>query len=196
MSKAERQGVMTDVSDNLLNETALQYSTTSIGDMKNVEVEENEINIGIAEHEVTQEKEVGVENGAACIDDAIANVEGIDVGTTKEGTRKVNAEERLVLKRLREIFETKAYGDIPSVKTVDWKRAKREVELVNSITVNMKTNSESEDTKLLASLLAAEMIGVKTTQKSEKSRRKLYWKRIMLKLRENILVCYKKFARE
>ena len=60
----------------------------------------------------------------------------------------------------------------------------------------MKTNSESEDTKLLASLLAAEMIGVKTTQKSEKSRRKLYWKRIMLKLRENILVCYKKFARE
>ena len=50
---------MTDVSDNLLNETALQYSTTSIGDMKNVEVEENEINIGIAEHEVTQEKEVG-----------------------------------------------------------------------------------------------------------------------------------------
>ena len=41
----------------------------------------------------------------------------------------------------------------------------------------MKTNSESEDTKLLASLLAAEMIGVKTTQKSEKSRRKPYWKR-------------------
>ena len=41
----------------------------------------------------------------------------------------------------------------------------------------MKTNSESEDTKLLASLLAAEMIGVKTTQKSERSRRKPYWKR-------------------
>ena len=45
---------MTYVSDELLNETPLQYSITSIGDTKNVEVEDNEINIRIAEHEVRQ----------------------------------------------------------------------------------------------------------------------------------------------
>ena len=68
---------MTYVSDELLNETPLQYSITSIGDTKNVEVEDNEINIRIAEHEVRQGEEVGVENEAACIDDSIVNVEGI-----------------------------------------------------------------------------------------------------------------------
>ena len=68
---------MTYVSDELLNETPLQYSTTSIGDTKNVEVKDNEINIRIAEHEVRQGEEVAVENEAACIDDSIVNVEGI-----------------------------------------------------------------------------------------------------------------------
>ena len=56
-------------------------------------------------------------------------------------TKQVNAEERLVLNRL--IFETKVYDDIPSVKNIDWKSTKREVELVNSATANIKTNSES-----------------------------------------------------
>ena len=68
---------MTYVSGELLNETPLQYSTTSIGDTKNVEVEDNEINIRIAEHEVRQGEEVAVENETACIDDSIVNVEGI-----------------------------------------------------------------------------------------------------------------------
>ena len=77
MTKAEREEVMTYVSDELLNETPLQYSTTSIGDTKNVEVKDNEINIRIAEHEVRQGEEVAVENEAACIDDSIVNVEGI-----------------------------------------------------------------------------------------------------------------------
>ena len=77
MTKAEREEVMTYVSDELLNETPLQYSTTSIGDTKNVEVEDNEISIRIAEHEVRQGEEVAVENEAACIDDSIVNVEGI-----------------------------------------------------------------------------------------------------------------------
>ena len=92
-------------------------------------------------------------------------------------TKQVNAEERLVLNRL--IFETKVYDDIPSVKNIDWKSTKREVELVNSAIANIKTNSESEDTKLLASpsFLATEMIGVKTRQKSEKSRKEPHWER-------------------
>ena len=101
LSKAEREEVMTYVSDELLNETHLQYSTTSICDTKNAEVEDNEINIGIAEHEVRQGEEVGVENEAACIDDSIVNVEGIDFAIKKERTKQVNAEERLVLERLR-----------------------------------------------------------------------------------------------
>ena len=45
----------------------------------------------------------------------------------------------------------------------------------------METNSESEDNKLLASaaFLVAEMVGVKTRQKNEKSRKEPYWKRQM-----------------
>ena len=46
---------MAYVADKLLNETPLQSSTTSIGNTPNVEVENNEINIGIVEHEVRQE---------------------------------------------------------------------------------------------------------------------------------------------
>ena len=58
------------------------------------------------EHEV-REEELGVENEAACVDEAIVNVERIDVATAKEGARQVNAEERVVLKRLREILKQK-----------------------------------------------------------------------------------------
>ena len=58
---------MAYVSDELLNQATLQYSTTSIDDTQNVEVEDNEINIGIAQHEVRQEEELVVENEAACV---------------------------------------------------------------------------------------------------------------------------------
>ena len=97
----------------------------------------------------------------------------------KKGARQVNTEERLVLKRLREIFETKVHGGIPSVKNVEWEKTKREVELLNNVIANVKTKSESEDNKLLAgaAFLVAEMVGVETRQKSEKSRYKPYWKR-------------------
>ena len=42
----------------------------------------------------------------------------------------------------------------------------------------MKTNSDSEDNKLLASaaFIVAEMLGVKTRQKRDKSRKEPYWK--------------------
>ena len=103
----------------MLNETPLQNSSASIGDAEKVEVEDNEINIGVAEHEVRQEEEFRVQNEAACVTEAIVNIEGIDVATTNEGARQVHAEERLVLKRLREIFEPKVHDDIPSVKNVD-----------------------------------------------------------------------------
>ena len=62
----------------------------------------------------------------------------IDIVTTKEDARQMNAEERLVLKRLREIFKTKVHDDIPSFKNVDWKKTKREV----CVTTNVKTSSE------------------------------------------------------
>ena len=100
-SKVERQEEMAYVSVGLLNETPLQNSTASIGDMPNVEVEENEINIGTVEHEMRQEGELGMENEVVCVTEAIVNVEGIDVATRKEGVRHVNAEKGLVLKRLR-----------------------------------------------------------------------------------------------
>ena len=58
---------MAYVSDELLNQATLQYFTTSIDDTQNVEVEDNEINIGIAQHEVRQEEELVVENEAACV---------------------------------------------------------------------------------------------------------------------------------
>ena len=152
----------------MLNETPLQHSTASIGDTENVEVEDNDINIGIDEHEVRQEEELREENEAACVTEAIVNVEGMDVVTTNKGTRQVHAEERLVLKRLREIFETKVHHDIPSVKNVGSKNTKREVKLVNSATTNVKINSESKDNKFLgsAAFLVAEMLGVMKRQKS------------------------------
>ena len=118
-----------------------QSSTASIGDTPNVEVEDNEIGIGIAEHEVRQEEKLGVQNEAVYVTEATVNFEGIDVATTKEGARQVNTEERLVLKRLREIFEIKVHDGTSSVKNVDWKKMKREVELVYSVITNVKTNS-------------------------------------------------------
>ena len=101
LSKVEREEEMAYVSVELLNETPLQNSTASIGDMPNVEVEENEINIGTVEHEMRQEGELGMENEIVCVTEAIVNVEGIDIATRKEGVRHVNAEKGLVLKRLR-----------------------------------------------------------------------------------------------
>ena len=65
LSKVERGEVMAYVSDELLNQAPLQYSTTSIDGTQNAEVEDNEINIGIAQHEVRQEEELVVENEAA-----------------------------------------------------------------------------------------------------------------------------------
>ena len=53
-----------------------------------------------------------MENEAERVTDAT----GTGIVTTKEGASQVNADERLALKPLREIFETKAYDDIPSVK--------------------------------------------------------------------------------
>ena len=116
----------------------------SIGDMPNDEVEDNEIYIRTAEHEVRQEEELGVENEAAHVTEAIINVEKIVIVTTKESARQVDAGERLELKILRGIFETKVHDDIPYVKNVAWKMIKRQAELVNSVTVNLKNNSESE----------------------------------------------------
>ena len=102
-------------------------------------------------------KSFGWSNEAACVDEAIVNVEGINVVIRKKGARQVNAKERLVLKRLREILETKVHDDIPSVKDVGQKKTKREVELVNSVITNVKTNSESEDKELLASAISQQL---------------------------------------
>ena len=99
--------VMAYVSDLLLNETPLQNSTASVGDMPNVKVKDNEINIRIAEHDVKQEEELGVENETAHVTEAIVNDEGIDIVITKKGARQVNAEERLVLKDLGKSLEQK-----------------------------------------------------------------------------------------
>ena len=95
------------VSDLLLNETPLQNSTASVGDMPNVKVKDNEINIRIAEHDVKQEEELGVENETAHVTEAIVNDEGIDIVITKKGARQVNAEERLVLKDLGKFLKQK-----------------------------------------------------------------------------------------
>ena len=95
------------VSDLLLNETPLQNSTASVGDMLNVKVKDNEINIRIAEHDVKQEEELGVENETAHVTEAIVNDKGIDIVITKKGARQVNAEERLVLKDLGKSLEQK-----------------------------------------------------------------------------------------
>ena len=95
------------VSDLLLNETPLQNSTASVGDMPNVKVKDSEINIRIVEHDVKQEEELGVENETAHVTEAIVNDEGIDIVITKKGARQVNAEERLVLKDLGKSLEQK-----------------------------------------------------------------------------------------
>ena len=39
-----------------------------------------------------------MENEGACVTEAIVNVEGIDASATKEGAKRVNAEEKLVLR--------------------------------------------------------------------------------------------------
>ena len=52
LSRAETEEMMAYVPDQLLNETHLQSSTASIGDTENIEVEDNEVNVGIAEYQV------------------------------------------------------------------------------------------------------------------------------------------------
>ena len=46
-------------------------------------------------------------NYVVSVTETLVDIEGIDIVTTKEGTRQVYAVERLVLKRIREIFEKK-----------------------------------------------------------------------------------------
>ena len=121
LSRVEREQVIA-VSDELLNETPFPTSKASIGTMENVEDENNEINIGTAEHEVRQKEELTMENEATCVTEAIANNDGIDVAATNERARKVHAEQRLVLKRLREIFKIKVHDDTSPVKNVDQER--------------------------------------------------------------------------
>ena len=77
IARVERQEVLPHVSDYLLNKTPLQSSTARIGDTPDIEVEHNEINNRIAEHEVRTEEEVGVENEATRVTEAIVNVEKI-----------------------------------------------------------------------------------------------------------------------
>ena len=103
---------MAYVSDELLTETPLQSSRASAYDIPNVEVDDNEINMRIAAHDSKQEETLRMENEA----ERVTDVTGTDIVITKEGARQLNADERLVLKQLREMFETKAYDDIPSVK--------------------------------------------------------------------------------
>ena len=101
------------------------------------------------------------------VTEPVVNAKRIDNATTKERTRQMNAEELLVLKKIRE-----------PAKNVDWKKTMRKVELVTSVIANIETNSESEDNKLLgsAAFLVAEMLGVKTREKSKKSIKETYWK--------------------
>ena len=87
---------MAYVPDKLLNETPLQSSTTSIGNTPNFEAEDNEINMGIVEHEVRQEEEPRVANDATRVTGAIIYIEGIYTVTNKKGARQANAEEKLV----------------------------------------------------------------------------------------------------
>ena len=107
LSRVEREQLIA-VSDELLNETPFPTSKASIGTTENNEDENNAINIGTAEHEVWQKEELRVQNEATCVTEAIANNDGIDVAATNERVRKVHAEYRLVLKRLREIFKIKS----------------------------------------------------------------------------------------
>ena len=63
-----------------------------------------------------------MENEATCVTEAIANNDVIDVAATNERARKVHAEQRLVLKRLREISKIKVHDDTSPVKNVDQER--------------------------------------------------------------------------
>ena len=69
---------MAYASDELLNETPLQNFTASSSDAPNVDVEDNEINIRIAEHDVKQEEELRLENEAACVTEAVVNAKRVD----------------------------------------------------------------------------------------------------------------------
>ena len=91
LSRVEREQVIA-LSDELLNETLFPTSKASICTTENVEDENNEINIGTAEHEVRQKEELRVQNEATCVTEAIAKNDGIDVAATNELARKVHAE--------------------------------------------------------------------------------------------------------
>lgn len=86
-----------------------------------------------------QQEELGVENKAACYWYYCISWR-YRCYNNKEGARQENAEERLVLKWLREIFEIKGHDDIPSVKNIDLKKTKRKVELLYSVIANAIAN--------------------------------------------------------
>ena len=76
--------------------------------------------------------------------EAIVNVNGI--ATNKRRCKTSECRGKTCVKKIKGNFlKKKVHDDIPSVKNVNWKKTKREVELVDSVIANMKTNSESED---------------------------------------------------
>ena len=93
------------------------------------------------------------------------------------------SEEEQIIKRIREIMEECKDGDvqIPSIKEVKWNKAKKEIDLVNSIVSEMATENFTEFMRLMqaAGIVIAERLGIhrKAGKKKVGKHKEPWWKR-------------------
>ena len=110
------------------------------------------------------------------------NVERIDISRRNGQVETLSEEQKIVLKRLREVVKSDMARTVPLLKKVDRKRLVHEAALVNSVIDNVKSNDVTEINRLLygASFVVAERLGKmkeSVRDQQEQQRNEPWWKR-------------------
>ena len=87
--------------------------------------------------------------------------------------------EKYIFRCIEEIYALDDIPEIASIKNVEWKKVKVEIELVNSVVGNLCTNSVSDLDKLLtaAVITVTGKLGVDVGGRKVKKNNESFWKR-------------------
>ena len=173
----------------LLAEVEMEEIKDSINEQGLLEMEDIEnmnLNAGGEINDVMSSIESIVENEGNEIQQDMArvsvNVERIDISRRNGQVEAMSEEQKIVLKRLREVVKSDITRKVPSMKKVDRKRLVQEAALVNSVIDNVKTKDVTEMNRLLygASFVVAERLGKmkeSARDRQEQQRNEPWWKR-------------------
>ena len=140
------------------------------------------------------ESEEGEENGNENVrsvekendhDNVRVVLDRIDVAVVGGEPRLLNEEDKKIMQRIREIFNSNADIVIPSLKTVPKVKVNEETKKVNSLIGNFSTKNITETNKLMcaAAFVVAERLG-KTLKKKKTEKKEPWWKR---RIEKNII---------